>query len=574
MTPPAQLKVARNLQLPENAVTQTFGILGRKGSGKTYAAGKLAECLLEAGCQTVVLDPVGNWYGLRLDRSGKKPSGFDLPILGGEHGDVPLEPGAGNIVADFLIDTGSSAVLDVSSFRKGQRKDFVATFAEQLFHRKKSRRTPLMLIIEEAQVFAPQRAGHGEERMLGAIEDIVRLGRNYGIGSVMISQRPQSVNKEVLNQAEPLIVFQLVGRHERKAVEDWVVHAGADIDEPLRELPSLQPGDCFVWSPAWLHIFERTRFLQKRTFDASATPKIGEEPSTPQRLSPVNLQSLQTAMADTIERAKADDPKALRAEIARLKKQLADRPAEPDQRAVDQAVAARDRHWNKELARLTSELRDLHSRLQRIAQIADCPEPAEVTVQTPAATPPARPAVRTPAPRTSSQPATATDERLRPAHTRILNALAWLETMGLRTPARSICAAIAGVSPKSSSFSNDVSRLSSLEHLRYPQSGQLELTDSGRSLAEYPTAPPTLEEVQNAWRRCPALRPAHIRLLDVLIEHFPDAVSREQLAEAAGVSPNSSSFSNDVSRLSSMGLATYPDRGMVAAGGDLLFPSI
>jgi DNA helicase HerA-like ATPase len=36
--------------------------------------------------------------------------------------------------------------------------------------------------------------------MLGAIEDIVRLGRNFGIGVSMISQRPQSINTEVRNR--------------------------------------------------------------------------------------------------------------------------------------------------------------------------------------------------------------------------------------------------------------------------------------------------------------------------------------------------------------------------------------
>lgn len=38
-----KLKVAENLSLPADAVTQTFGFLGRKGSGKTYAAGSFTH---------------------------------------------------------------------------------------------------------------------------------------------------------------------------------------------------------------------------------------------------------------------------------------------------------------------------------------------------------------------------------------------------------------------------------------------------------------------------------------------------------------------------------------------------
>ena len=41
------LKIARGLVLPIDAVTQTFGMIGRRGSGKTNAAGVLVEELLE-----------------------------------------------------------------------------------------------------------------------------------------------------------------------------------------------------------------------------------------------------------------------------------------------------------------------------------------------------------------------------------------------------------------------------------------------------------------------------------------------------------------------------------------------
>ncbi|MEO1063781.1 MAG: DUF87 domain-containing protein [Actinomycetota bacterium] len=369
------MKIARDVELPADAVTQTFAFVGRKGSGKTFAAGVLAEGFLEAGVQVVVLDPVGNWYGLRLGKSGKSRSPFAIPIIGGEHGDLPLEAAAGSVVADFVVQTGSSAVLDVSHFRKGQRKTFVAEFAEQLFHAKKGARTPMHLVIEETQVFAPQRAGKGEERMLGAIEDIVRLGRNYGIGCSMISQRPQSINKEVLNQAEPLVVFQLVAKHERDAVRNWMEHVGAEAAGMLDELPSLETGDCFLWSPAWLRRFLRTRFRAKRTYDASATPRLGEEPPKPVELKPVDMTALESAIGESVERARADDPKRLRKRIAELEAEVA-RPAEPlaDEAAIEAAVASaveeRDAYWRGELEGVERIARDRYDRLVAIGELA------------------------------------------------------------------------------------------------------------------------------------------------------------------------------------------------------------
>lgn len=349
------LKIAANLTLPDDAVTQTFGFIGHKGSGKSYAAMKLAELLLGADRQVVALDPVGVWYSLRLSADGVKPSKLKIPILGGLRGDVPLEPGAGKTVADFVVDTGACCVLDVSLFRKAQRKEFVADFAEELFYRQKAVRRPLHLFIEEAQVFAPQNPAKGEERMLGAIEDIVRIGRNFGLGASMITQRPQSVNKEVLNQVEPLIVFRMIASHEREAVKRWLQHVGADADKMLAEIHGLKTGDCYFWSPAWLDEFKKIRFAKRTTFDASSTP-TGEDVA-PAELKAVDLGKLQQAMAKSIEQAKANDPKELKRQIAELQRQLAARPAAAvDQaavaKAVETAVKQRDRFWSVNVGRV------------------------------------------------------------------------------------------------------------------------------------------------------------------------------------------------------------------------------
>lgn len=287
-----EISISRTIPpFPIGAVTQTFGFVGRKGSGKTYAAGRFVEQLNKAGAPVIVLDPVGNWYGLRLDADGEGP-GLDFVVLGGLHGDLPLEHTQGKVVAERLIELRRSAVLDVSSFRKGRRKAFVADFVEELFHRSKEHRRPIMVVFEEAQVFAPQRSsGQGDERMLGAVEDVVRLGRNYGIGSCLITQRPQSVHKDVLNQVECLLVGQLNARHERKAIEEWIIHRGARIGY-VDELPSLKVGQMVIWSPQWLGILQKVVIGKKSTYDASATPVLGEELHV-KTLPPVSLDGFE-----------------------------------------------------------------------------------------------------------------------------------------------------------------------------------------------------------------------------------------------------------------------------------------
>jgi hypothetical protein len=339
------LRISDDLALPlETAATQTYAFLARKGAGKTYAAGKLAELLIAARVQVVVLDSVGNWYGLRLAADGKGP-GLDVPVLGGLRGDVPLEDTGGELVANTLVDTGRSAVLDISQFSMAGRQRFATAFATRLWARKKAEAdpAPLHLVIEESQLIVPQNVRGDTAKMVGIYEEIIRLGRNYGIGVSMISQRPQSVNKEVLNQTECLFVLQTNGKQERDALKSWIVAQGADVDL-VKELPSLPIGTAYVWSPQWLGVFKRVQIAAKVTFDASSTPRVGQKRSA-RELAPLDLGALKEAMAATIERAKAEDPKALRAELALARKRIAElerAPAKTETKEVP-ALSAQDR---------------------------------------------------------------------------------------------------------------------------------------------------------------------------------------------------------------------------------------
>jgi hypothetical protein len=170
-------------------------------------------------------------------------------------------------------------VLDASQFSLADRKRFAVTFGERLWQRKKGEAhpVPLHLVIEESQLIVPQFTGRGgdEGRMVGIYEEIIRLGRNYGIGVSMITQRPQSVNKEVLNQTECLLVGQVNGAQERDALKKWISHQGMDV-HLVDELPRLKAGTFYVWSPQWLNLLQRVRIEPKRTYDASATPKVGD----------------------------------------------------------------------------------------------------------------------------------------------------------------------------------------------------------------------------------------------------------------------------------------------------------
>ncbi len=362
-----ELKISKEISLPKSAVTETFAMIGRRGAGKSYLATMVAEQMLDIHAQVVVIDPVGIWWGLRVAADGKS-KGKEIFVVGGEHGDVPIIPEAGRKIAQLVVDKSISVVIDVSGFRMGEHKRFAADFAEEFFHLKKSKKTPVHVFIEEAQTLIPQRVGADEARMVGAFERIVRLGRNYGIGCSLITQRPQSVNKEVLSQVECLFVLQITGLHERKAIEGWVQEHGVD-RKLIGELPSLERGEGYVWSPAFLKIYKRVHFAKKTTFDASATPIVGKE-ARAASIQAVDVERLKNDMADVVEKAEKDNPVALRKKIAELERGIKTPVIGADiDKLIKNALNENDRKFAIERRDYQSQIDASNKKIAQIAKI-------------------------------------------------------------------------------------------------------------------------------------------------------------------------------------------------------------
>ena len=354
------LNLASNLKIPVEAVTRTFAILGIRGSGKTNTGVVLTEELFKAQQQVIVLDPVDVWWGLRSSADGKA-SGFPVTILGGEHADLPLESGAGGLIADFAVEQNASLVLSVRHLSIKEQRHFATDFAERLYARKGQQkfRQPLHLIVDECDEFIPQKIPAGGERMFGAFDRIVRRGRAGGMGVTMISQRAQVVNKDVLSQIETLVCHRVLHKLDRHALEAWIV--AHDVhgrhEEFLQSLASLGRGEAWIWSPEWLDLFERVKIRQRETFDSSATPKAGASPVAPKRMAEVNLVELRERMAEVLKRAKEDDPSELKRRIAALEAELKKRapsPVDPGllARAKQEGEQAAEKRWKAEVTAL------------------------------------------------------------------------------------------------------------------------------------------------------------------------------------------------------------------------------
>ncbi len=331
-----KIRISEHLSLPLEAITNTFAIFGIRGSGKSNVAAVMAEGIIRAGQPVCVIDPTGSWYGLKTSADGKSP-GLPVYVFGGEHADVPLEPTTGEVVANFVIENRVPAILDLKLMRKYQQLQFVTAFAETLFHRN---REPLMVFVDEVARFAPQiikDRGPDTARCLGALEDITGLGRTRGLGMTLIGQRPAPVSTTLRTQCETLVCLRTIGKHDRKAIDEWVEAKGTqeERNKMMADLAELPDGTGYFWSPAFLRIFEKLHFLRRSTLDSGATPKIGQKVIEPRAFAEVDKRKLSADIQATIEKAKAEDPKLLRQKIAELQKELSKKAVQPEPAKAD-----------------------------------------------------------------------------------------------------------------------------------------------------------------------------------------------------------------------------------------------
>lgn len=348
------LRISDQVSLPLDFVTSTQAIVAKKRVGKSYTAQVEAEELLAAKQQVVVLDPTDAWYGLRSSADGTE-AGYPITIFGGRHADLPLEATAGAELADAIVTDKFSAVLSLKLFTKGERLRFAADFLETLYRKN---RDAMHLFIDEADAFVPQKTWSPEQaRCLGAADEIVRRGGIDGVGITLITQRSAVINKDVLSQIDRLIVLRMNYPLDIKAIKDWIAeHVDvAKAKEMLASLPSLPKGDAWMWSPD-TEQFLRIHIREKRTFDSGRTPKPGERRVEPKVLAPVDLERLGARIAATVERAKANDPKLLKAKIAELEKDLKVARHLGDLKVAPASSAAK--MANERLAKMEVDLRE------------------------------------------------------------------------------------------------------------------------------------------------------------------------------------------------------------------------
>jgi uncharacterized protein len=549
-----------SVKLPAQAATKGFAFIGKRGSGKSYGAAVFAEELSDIGVPFVIFDPIDVWWGLRVAADGKG-KGLPVVVFGKEHADIQLTRGMGKQIAQAVVRDNVSCVISTFGMGKSEMREIVADFSDELL---RLNNTPRQVVIEEAHEFVPQRVMGATARCFAAVESLIVMGRNRGIGVTLINQRMATINKDVVSQIDTLVAFRSVGPQDRKALKDWVeAHAAEDdFNDFMKSIPSLPTGEAWVWSPEFMGIFERTKFRKRSTFHPDRE-KLGMTFKMPE-IKQGDVQAF-------IEKfSKKDDSKkeliiAPRAggKVSGFAASKVDLAKEYQRGYVEGELAGIEKGKKIATAAASKELNRLNSILIKIKNLTRDPSEVEIQWVKEASS------IHKTTEKVAKIMANNFSD-LEPPFKLTGGAARMLNVLVTRYPMRFTRSQLALQSNMKSSGGSYNTYLSTLRtnNLIKEEGDFVSATEEGiQLLGVSPESPKTLEELHSMWRS--KLSGKTKDMFDILISKHPDGVYRDFLASAVGMEASGGSFNTYLSTMRTNGLITVEKDGLVRAHDDL-----
>lgn len=187
---------AASLDLEELLATRLL-VQGNSGSGKSHLLRRLLEQSVPWVQQTVI-DPEGDFVTL-ADQFGH------LVIDAEEHTERGLEA-AGERVRMHRVST----VLNLEGLDVENQMRRAAAFLGGLFDAARDHWYPMLVVVDEAQLFAPAIAGdvsdEARKLSLGAMTNLMCRGRKRGLAGIIATQRLAKLAKNVAAEASNFLM--------------------------------------------------------------------------------------------------------------------------------------------------------------------------------------------------------------------------------------------------------------------------------------------------------------------------------------------------------------------------------
>lgn len=136
-----------------------------------------------------------------------------------------------------LVKEGQCSIVSLKGVSPHLQEIVVARLADELFHARKAGKVPpFLLVLEEAHNWCPER-GVGVAVCGPVVRTIASEGRKFGLGLVVVSQRPAKVDKNVVSQCNTQVILKVTNPNDLKAIVSSVEGLTPDAAEEIQRLP-------------------------------------------------------------------------------------------------------------------------------------------------------------------------------------------------------------------------------------------------------------------------------------------------------------------------------------------------
>lgn len=282
-------------------------VQANSGGGKSWLLRLLVERAFKH-VQVIILDPEGEFATLREK--------LDIALVGRD-GEIATDLRSASLLARKLVELHIPAVVDLYDLRLHDRRAYVRAFLEALMSVPRGMWHPMLVILDEAHLFAPERSA-GDAESTEAVIALMSQGRKRGFAGILSTQRLSKLHKDAAAEANNVMIGRTWLDNDQSRAGDLL-----GMGKPERSaLRDLEAGEFFAFGPA-LVASGVVRFKSDNV--ATTHPKMGQ-------------------------RHKLTVPKASDA-ILEVVKQVGDLPAQAEQEARDMTTL------KAENAKLTRELR-------------------------------------------------------------------------------------------------------------------------------------------------------------------------------------------------------------------------
>ncbi len=156
-----------------------------------------------------------------------------------------------------LIRNGKVNIINLVELTERQANIVVSFYLQELLEDRKKGRSggktdprflaPVLAVIEEAHVFIPK--GEETETKYYASK-VAREGRKFGLGLVIVSQRPRSIDANILSQMGSLAVMRMVQQDDQAQVASASEALSRDL---IEQLTSLNSGEAIL-AGQWVNL--------------------------------------------------------------------------------------------------------------------------------------------------------------------------------------------------------------------------------------------------------------------------------------------------------------------------------